>query len=267
MTRPVMDLRELVVKSGDAALLRGMIGFAAERLMELEAGSQAGAGHGQKSLARLAQRNGYRDRDWQRRAGNVELRIQTLRAGSYLPSVLAPPRRAVEKALTAVIRAACVHGVSTWAMDEFVQAMGGTANSKSQVSRLREEIAERIDTFQTRPIDGEWPCLWIDATYLKVRQGGRIMSVAVICAVGVTNDGRREALGMSIGPSHAFTGLARPHLWPWSPLTPPDRLPARSGAAWPVGRDVGGQRCNGRSCTRRTQSNAPTGRSSGGRMS
>ncbi len=202
MTKPTMDLRALVEKSADADLLREMIGFAAERLMELEVGAKTGADYGEKSADRLARRNGYRDRDWQTRAGNVELRIPKLRTGSCFPSFL-EPRRAVEKALTAVIQEAYVSGVSTRAMDDLVQAMGGTGVSRSQVSRLCEEIDERVDAFLTRPIEGEWPYLWIDATYLKVRQGGRIVSVAVTLAVGVNMDGRREVLGMAIGASEA----------------------------------------------------------------
>ena len=202
MTDLMMDLRALVEKSGDADLLREMIGFAAERLMELEVGAKAGAGYGEKSAERFAQRNGYRDRDWQTRAGNVELRIPKLRTGSYFPSFL-EPRRAAEKALVAVIQEAYVHGVSTRAMDDLVQAMGGTGVSKSQVSRLCEEIDERVDAFLARPIEGEWPYLWVDATYLKVRQNGRIVSVAATIAVGVNTDGRREVLGLSIGASEA----------------------------------------------------------------
>lgn len=149
MTKPMMDLRALVETSADADLLREMIGFAAERLMELEVGARTGAGDGEKSADRQAQRNGYRDRDWQTRAGNVELRIPKLRTGSAFPSFL-EPRRAVEKALTAVIQEAYVHGVSTRAMDDLVQAMGGTGISKSQVSRLCEEIDERVDAFLAR---------------------------------------------------------------------------------------------------------------------
>ena len=172
MTKPMMDLSELVEKSSDTDLLKEMIGFAAERLMELEVGVRAGAAYGEKDPERKAQRNGYRERDWQTRAGNVELRIPKLRKGSYFPSFL-EPRRAVEKALTAVIQEAYVQGVSTRAMDDLVQSMGGTGISKSQVSRLCEEIDERVQAFLTRPIEGEWVYLWIDATSLKVRQGGR----------------------------------------------------------------------------------------------
>ena len=139
MTKPVMDLRALVEKSAEADLLREMIGFAAARLMELELGARTGADYGEKSSDRLAQRNGYRARDWQTRAGSVELRIPRLRTGSYVPS-FREPRRSVEKALTAVIQEACVHGVSPRAMDDLVQAMGGTGIPKSQASRLCEEI-------------------------------------------------------------------------------------------------------------------------------
>lgn len=202
MTDDMMSLRSLLEKPPDADLLREMIGFAAQRLMELEVGAATGASYGEKCAERLAQRNGYCDRDWQTRAGTVELRIPKLRRGSYFPGFL-EPRRMAEKALTAVIQEAYVQGISTRLVDDLVKAMGMTGISKSQVSRLCEEIDGKVRAFLERPIEGDWPYLWIDATYLKVHRGGRIVSVAVIIAVGINADGRREVLGMEIGTSEA----------------------------------------------------------------
>jgi transposase-like protein len=204
MTDEIMNLRTLLEKSSDADLLREMIGFTAQRLMELEVEGKTGAAYGEKSAERLVQRNGYRDRLWETRAGTVELHIPKLRKGSYFPAFL-EPRRLAEKALAAVVQEAYVHGVSTRSVDDLVKAMGMTGISKSQVSRLCEEIDDKVKAFLSRPIEGDWPYLWIDATYVKVRESGRIVSVAVIVAVGVNSDGRREVLGMAIGPSEAET--------------------------------------------------------------
>ena len=171
--------------------------------MELEVEGLTGAAHGERlgDASEPAQ--------WLSRAGgevlasaSVDLAIPKLRKGSYFPAFL-EPRRASEKALTARIQEAYVHGVSTRSVDDLVKAMGMTGISKSQVSRLCAQIDERVQAFLNRPIEGSWPYLWIYVTYVKVRQAGRIVSVAVIIAVGVNTDGRREVLGLEVGPSEA----------------------------------------------------------------
>jgi transposase-like protein len=202
MTDDRMALLELIEKGADADLVRELLAFAAGRLMELEVEARTGAAAGTRSPDRLNHRNGYRERPWETRAGRIELAIPKLRKGSYFPSFL-EPRRTAEKALTAVIQEAYVHGVSTRSVDDLVKAMGGAGVSKSQVSRLCAEIDARVDAFLGRPIEGAWPYLWIDATYVKVREAGRVVSVAVIIAVGVNTDGRREVLGVATGPSEA----------------------------------------------------------------
>jgi putative transposase len=204
MTNEMMSLYALIENTDNADVLREMIGFTAERLMELEVAGKTGAGYGEKNPDRLVQRNGYRDRIWETRAGTIELHIPKLRKGSYFPAFL-EPRRMAEKAIAAVVQEAYVQGVSTRSVDDLVKAMGMSGISKSQVSRLCEEIDGKVNAFLERPIEGDWPYLWIDATYVKVRQDGRIVSVAVIVAVGVNADGRREILGLDIGPSEAET--------------------------------------------------------------
>ena len=202
MTTDRMALIELLEKSAGADFLREMLGFVADRLMALEAEGLCGAAPGERSPERTNHRNGYRDRRWETRAGTVELRIPKLRKGSYFPAFL-EPRKTAEKALVAVVQEAYVQGVSTRSVDELVKAMGMTGISKSQVSRLCAEIDERVQAFLERPIEGFWPYVWLDATYVKVRRGGRIVSAAVIVAVGANTEGRREILGLTVGPSEA----------------------------------------------------------------
>lgn len=139
---------------------------------------------------------------WDTRAGTVELKIPKVRAGSYSPTFL-EPRRTAEKALAAVIQEVYIQGVSTRSVDELVRSLRMRGISKSQVSQLRDEIDERVGAFVNRPLEGDWPYLWIDATYVKVREAGRIVSVAVIIAVAVNTDGVREVLGLAVGPSEA----------------------------------------------------------------
>ena len=253
MTIDKIALQELLEKGSDADMLREMIGFVAERLMALDVEGLCGAGHGERTPSRTNQRNGFRERPWDTRAGTVELEIPKLRKGSYFPAFL-EPRRTAEKALTAVIQEAYVQGISTRSVDELVKARGRrrpsalrqdagrrpggmTGISKSQVSRLCAEIDERVGAFLDRPIEGDWPYLWIDATYVKVREGGRIISVAVIIAVAVNTDGRREILGLAVGPSPCGA-VGSPH--PTGSRALLDRFPAFPHAAWAARRAARG---------------------------
>jgi transposase-like protein len=204
MTEDRIALEAFIEKAPDADFLCEMISFAAERLMALEVDGICGAGHGERNAERSNHRNGYRERAWETRAGAITLPIPKLRKGSYLPFFL-EPRRTAEKALVAVIQEAYIQGISTRSVDDLVKAMGMSGISKSQVSRLCADIDERVKAFLDRPLEGDWPYLWLDATYIKTRQGGRIVSVAAIVAVAVNAQGRREVLGLAIGPSEAET--------------------------------------------------------------
>ena len=207
MTDERMQLKALLEKTADADLLNEMIGFAANRLMELEADGLCNAGRHERSAERANHRNGYRDRAWETRAGTVDLKIPKLRKGSYFP-VFLEHRRTSERALIAVIQEAYVHGISTRSVDDLVKAMGMTGISKSEVSRLCAEIDERVHAFLDRPLEGDWPYLWLDATYVKVRSSGRIVSVAVIIAVAVNTQGRREIIGATVMPVLAEPSFA-----------------------------------------------------------
>jgi putative transposase len=202
MTLDRMALAELIEKGSDADLVRAMLAHTAERMMDLEVEALCGAGHGERLPDRINHRNGYRERAWDTRTGRIDLQIPKLRKGSYFPCFL-EPRRTAEKAMAAVIQEAYVQGISTRSVDELVKAMGLEGISKSEVSRLCAELDEKVQAFLTRPIEGDWPYLWIDATYIKSREAGRIRSVAVIIAVAVSTDGRREVLGVATGPSEA----------------------------------------------------------------
>ncbi|HNP42520.1 MAG TPA: IS256 family transposase, partial [Nitrospira sp.] len=173
-----------------------------EQLMEFEVSHRIGASRHERNAERQNYRNGYRERPLHTRLGTLELQVPKLRQGSYFPSFL-EPRRLTERALTAVIQEAWIGGMSTRKVDELVQALGMTGISKSQVSALCQDIDERVESFLERPLEGEWPYLWLDATYLKVRKGGRVVSVAAIIASGVNRDGRREILGLGLGDSEA----------------------------------------------------------------
>ncbi|EGO93552.1 IS256 family transposase, partial [Acidiphilium sp. PM] len=204
MTEDRLPLAELLAKAGDGDFLRSVAEAVVQLLMETDVDGLIGASRYERSGERATYRNGYRERALDTRLGSLQLRIPKLRQGSYFPPFL-EARRTSEKALAAVIQEAWIGGVSTRRVDELVQAMGLTGISKSTVSKLCKDIDERVNAFLDRPLAGEWPYLWLDATYLKQREGGRIVSVAAIIAVAVNTDGRREIVGLHIGPSEAET--------------------------------------------------------------
>src|SRR5580658_4437270 len=202
MTEERLALSELLEKAGDGDFLRSVAEAVLQLLMETDVEGLIGAGRYERSGERTTWRNGHRDRVLDTRLGSLQLRIPKLRQGSYFPPFL-EARKVSERALIAVIQEAWIGGVSTRRVDELVQAMGLSGISKSQVSKLCKDIDERVNAFLDRPIEGEWPYLWLDATYLKVRDGGRIVSVAAIIAMAVNTDGRREIVGLGLGPSEA----------------------------------------------------------------
>jgi putative transposase len=204
MTEDRLPLAELLQKAGEGDFLRAVAEAVVQLLMEADVEGLVGAGRHERSPERLNWRNGYRERALDTRLGTLQLRIPKLRQGSYFPPFL-EPRKTSEKALVAVIQEAWIGGVSTRRVDDLVQAMGLGGIGKSTVSKLCKEIDERVNAFLDRPLEGEWPYLWLDATYLKVREGGRIVSIAAIIAVAVDTEGRREIVGLHLGPSEAET--------------------------------------------------------------
>jgi putative transposase len=204
MTDPLsIGLTKLLRKAQMAAdidfLREGMRVFS-EAVMELEVTRHVGAERHARTPERTGQRNGYRERRWDTRVGTIDLQVPRVRDGGYFPALLDPRRRA-ERALVAVVQEAYVHGVSTRRVDDLVQALGIIGISKSEVSRLCATLDAEVERFRTRPLTGQYPYLWLDATYLKVRQDGRVVSMAVVIAIGVTAEGKREVLGLDVGPS------------------------------------------------------------------
>jgi len=193
-------LRKAMIEQ-DAGFLKEGVRVLSQALMEMEVEEHVGARRHERSTERVGQRNGYRERSWDTRVGTVELKVPRVRDSSYFPSLLEPRRRA-ERALSAVVQEAYVHGVSTRKVDELVRALGMAGISKSQVSRLCEELDEEVTRFRGRPLEGPYPYVWVDATYVKSRQDGRVASVAVVIAVGANGEtGEREVLGLDVGPS------------------------------------------------------------------
>jgi putative transposase len=203
MTTRTIALTEHLSKLGltlDGDFLRQALELLAQELIELEAAHKIGADKYERTAARTTQRNGYRERGLDTRVGELSLRIPKVRQGSFFPSLLEPRRRA-EKALLAVVQEAYVEGVSTRKVDDLVQALGLTGIDKSSVSRICSELDTAVEAFRKRELTGAYPYLWLDALYLKARQNHRIVSKALVIAVGVRETGEREILGFALGGS------------------------------------------------------------------
>jgi putative transposase len=198
-----MALLELLRKAeldDSADFLREGVRVLAQELMELEVSQHVGAERYERTAERTGQRNGYRERGWDTRVGSLELRVPRVRDGSFYPSLLDPRKRA-ERALAAVVQEAYIQGVSTRRVDELVRALGLEGISKSQVSRVCREPDAEVERFRARKLEGPYPYVWLDATFVKVRQDGRVVSMAVVLAIGVNAGGQREVLGLDVGPS------------------------------------------------------------------
>ena len=196
----LLDLLNKDEQGADPGFLRDGVRLLAQELMDAEATQLAGAGLHERSENRLTYRNGYREREWDTRVGTVDLQIPKLRQGAYFPSLL-EPRRRHEKALLAVVQEAYVHGVSTRAVDHLAEALGLKGISKDQVSRICKELDGQVTAFRTRRLDAEYPYLMLDATFEKVRENGRVISMAVLIATGVKATGEREVVGVDVGPA------------------------------------------------------------------
>ena len=196
----LLDLLRKAELERDADFLREGVRVLAQALMELEVSQHLGAERHERPPERTGQRNGYRERQWDTRGGTIELRVPRVRDGSVFPSLLEPRKRA-ERALVAVVQEAYVQGVSTRRVDDLVQALSLQGLSKSPVSRLCAELDAELERFRTRRLEGPYPYVWLDATFVKVREQGRVVSMAVVLAIGVRATGEREVLGLDVGPS------------------------------------------------------------------
>ena len=187
------------IERAEPDLLRGLLTTFVQALMSAEADAICGAPYVARSDERTNTRNGYRDRDWDTRAGTVELAIPKLRQGSYFPDWLLERRKRAERALTTVVATCYLLGVSTRRMEKLVETLGITRLSKSQVSVMAKELDEHVASFRSRPLDaGPYTFVAADALVLKVREGGRVVNVHALLATGVNADGHREILGLDV---------------------------------------------------------------------
>jgi transposase-like protein len=199
-----MDALDIIRKHADEAdvdFLRETLQVVLHAVMDADVSQQIGADLHEHTPDRSAYRNGYRPRRWDTRAGTIDLRIPKLREGTYLPAFLEPRRRS-EQALLAVIQQAYIEGVSTRRVEDLVQALGCDGISKSEVSRICQALDVQVQAFRERPLDqGPYVYVWLDALTQKVREGGRVVNVAVVVATAVNGQGQREILGLDCGAS------------------------------------------------------------------
>ena len=204
MTTPTMDALDVIRKRAedhDLDFLRDTLQVVLQAVMDADVSQRIGATLHERTPDRSDYRNGYRPRRWDTRAGTIDLRIPKLRSGSYLPPFLEPRRRS-EQALLAVIQQAYVEGVSTRRVDDLVQALGCAGISKSEVSRICQQLDQQVQAFRERPLsDGSYPYVWLDALTQRVRENGRVVNVAVVVATAVNGQGQREVLGLDCGAS------------------------------------------------------------------
>ena len=217
---------EETLASASPDLLREMIKGFAQRMMDAEVEELCGAGYGEVSPERVNSRNGYRRREWDTRAGTIELAIPKLRQGTYYPEWLLERRRRAERALATVVATSYLLGVSTRRVEKLAESLGVTKLSKSQVSVMAAELDEMVASFRSRPLDaGPYTFVWIDALTQKVREGGRTVNVHALIATGVNADGKREILGLDVATCRGRRGVAG--------------VPARPGRPRPVRRPAG----------------------------
>ena len=236
MTKASVALKQYLSKigfEGDVDFLRESIQLMKQMLIELEVEEQIGAEKHERTPERSNHRNGYRQRQWETRVGEIGLQIPKLRKGSFFPSLL-EPRRRTENALLAVVQQAYIEGVSTRKVDNLLKALGLTGIDKSKVSRICKELDEVVEQFRNRPLEGEYPYLWLDALYLKVRQTlglsdqGQDHRIVSVIATGVDTEGRSSHPGICAGSQRRERILVG--------------LPAFPGRAWFEGRAIGYQR-------------------------
>lgn len=200
---PFAEIVDKLQEHGQGDFLRGAMQCFLQGLIDIEAEARIGAAPHERSDSRITRRNGYRVREFETRVGELTVNIPKFRQGSFFPSLL-QPRRRTEQALVSVFQEAYIHGISTRKVDELVKALGLEGVDKSKVSRVCKELSARVEEFRNRPLEHDYLYVWLDATYIKIREGGRVLNQAFIVAVGLNDQGEREILGFTVGHAENY---------------------------------------------------------------